>query len=140
MKNSLLVLTALVVLMSGCAQKGTITLYGQDEKVVDSLETILFLDDKAISKCEDEEENIVVEIGYYDIRFNVPIALNKHINADTNETNTTIDYGKLQDGSKTILKACFLDNTRKEIRLTYTKKEISVKPLASFEDENIGRQ
>ena len=140
MKNSLFVLTALAVLMSGCAQKGTITIYGQDEKVVDNFETTLFLYEEAIPKCEDEKENIVVEIGYYDIRFDVPIALSKHINADTNETNTTIDYGELRDGSKTILKACFLDNTRKEIRLTYTKKEICVKPLASFEDENIGRQ
>lgn len=134
MKCSLFALTTLAVLMSGCAQKGTITLYAPEEKIVESFSMVLTFDDR-IKECKDGE-SIVAKRGLYNTRFDVPISFSKETNLETNETNATVEYGKLYEGVETFVKACFIDNTKQQIKILFTKKVIDVKPLGSFEDEN----
>lgn len=135
MKYNLFALTTLAVLMSGCAHKGTITLYAPEEKVKDSLEMVLTLDDR-IKECKDGK-SIVAKQGLYDTRFDVPISFTEKTNLETNETDRTVEYGKLYKGVETWMEACFIDNTKQQIKIHFIEKVIDVKPLGSFENENI---
>lgn len=134
MKYNLFALTTLAVLMSGCAQKGTITLYAPEEKVEVS-EMVLTLDDR-IKECKDGK-SIVAKRGLYDTRFDVPISFTEKRNLETNETNGTVEYGELYKGVETWTEACFIDNTKQQIKINFIEKVIDVKPLGSFENENI---
>lgn len=135
MKCSLLALGVMAVLMSGCTQKGTITLYAPEEKIVDQFSTIIFTSgDNSIKECKDGES--VVSKFELKNTISMPVGIVNETNSKTNESNTTIEWGDLHSGEETSLKACFIDGT-KDIQLFFTKKVISIKPLGTFEDPNI---
>lgn len=134
MRGSLLILTALAVFMSGCAQKGSITLYAPQEKIVANFATVLFLNDNSIKECKDGD-SIVTKSEFKNTRYDVPIAFTTKTFNDTNTTSYTLENSTLNEGSETVLKACFTDSSHTNVELFFTKKIIEVKPVITFDQD-----
>jgi|GEM_PF-5436488 len=133
MKNSLLALTALAVLMSGCAQKGTITIYGQDQKPT-FLNMVTIID--YVGLCSNDDFESVLEYSSENKSNNVAVELTTTIDEKTNTTSETVKYEKQIDGRKTLLKICFLDESRKMMKFEFSDVISETKPLITLETEN----
>lgn len=133
MKSSLLVLGVMAVLMSGCAHKETITLYGQEEKP-SYVDVNLFVD--YIDLCSNKMTP-VYEHSNANVVNNVPVEISETTNMETNETVATVKYEKLIDGKNTSLQVCFSDSSRQNLRFIYSDVVSETKPLITLETKNI---
>lgn len=133
MKSSFLVLTTLAVLLSGCAQKGTITIYGQDQKPT-FLNMVTVID--YVGLCSNDDFESVLKYSHEEKVNNVPVELTTTIDEKTNTTSETVKYEKQIDGRETSLKICFLDESRKMMKFVFSDVISETKPLITLETEN----
>lgn len=133
MKNSLFALTALAVLMSGCAQKGAITIYGQDQKPT-FLNMVTIID--YVGLCSNDDLESVLKYSHENKINNVAVELTTSIDEKTNTTSETVKYEKKIDGRDTSLKICFVDESKKIMKVVFSDVISETKPLITLETEN----
>lgn len=138
-----LIACSMVFLLNGCAQKGTISLYGPEAK---SLGFNTYFQTKQLKNCNDivlgsmnggSQDDFVIDRRWSNsTTHEVPVNLDvKNYENSNVSTTVSLEMDKLRDGQETVVSACL--TKRGDIQLYVESRDVKVKPLVKLESEHL---